>query len=103
MTSLEELREAIEAFHIEGQGPISCVPLWAARRVKQTLLQLLETHTPEKIEALLKGEAWIAPNEPTDEMGKASALKYNCACGVRVTQWGVNAWQAMRQSSEEEK
>ena len=36
-----------------------------------------------------------AMREPTDEMGKASALVYSCKCGRRITQWGTNAWQDM--------
>ena len=47
-------------------------------------------------EAALKAEGLvIVPREPTDEMGKASALIYSCKCGRRITQWGTNAWQAM--------
>lgn len=39
---------------------------------------------------------WRAvPEEPTEGIGKASALHHDCACGRRITQWGVNAWSAM--------
>lgn len=39
---------------------------------------------------------WLAPDEPDDEMGRASALTVTCHCGRRITQWGTNSYRAMR-------
>lgn len=123
MTSLEELLHDIDGFYFQLQtsGPFPYPQVLKAVKAYATLL---ETHTPEKIEALLKGEAWIAPNEPTDEM-LARGLLAHCTEAMKyrpknwgtegasetpevIMQWGrelINSdytkavYQAMRQSS----
>lgn len=45
-------------------------------------------------------EGWVlVPREPTPEMDRVSAMKIDCKCGRRITQWGVNTWPAMLSAS----
>lgn len=41
------------------------------------------------------------PREPTDAIGKASAMTFECKCGRRITQYAVNKWPVMLAAHEE--